>query len=136
MICLLTTPAYENGAIIDYFCAKNPNYDQDTARLLFKDLLSWLVFNHMRARQHKKTHLFGPLMNLDEMWHTFILHTRAYSEFCEHYLGEFLHHDIEPIGYEHLINEDELRDYLEDCFKFLGVDWVSRRFALALEIEH
>ncbi|MBN9230823.1 MAG: hypothetical protein BGO90_12730 [Legionella sp. 40-6] len=133
MRSLIKTPTYENEAVIDYFCAKNPAYEQAAAQELFKDLLSWLLFNQKRAHENKKTHLFGPLLDLDEMWHAFILHTRAYTEFCLQYLGEYLHHDIEPVGYEHLIREEELRGYLEDCFQFLGIDWVSRRFALALE---
>ena len=29
---------------------------------------------------------------LDEMWHTFLLFTRDYADFCERYFGFFLHH--------------------------------------------
>ena len=29
---------------------------------------------------------------VDNMWHTFILFTRDYEEFCEAYLGKFIHH--------------------------------------------
>lgn len=29
---------------------------------------------------------------VDNMWHTFILHTKDYEKFCEEYLGRFVHH--------------------------------------------
>lgn len=29
---------------------------------------------------------------IDEMWHIFIQHTEDYSDFCQHYLGGFIHH--------------------------------------------
>ncbi len=35
---------------------------------------------------------FVPSPNIDEGWHAFILHTKDYQEFCETYLGKFIHH--------------------------------------------
>lgn len=29
---------------------------------------------------------------IDEMWHTFLLFTPVYAEFCEHHFGRFIHH--------------------------------------------
>jgi hypothetical protein len=29
---------------------------------------------------------------MDEMWHAFVLHTKDYAEFCDRYLGRFVHH--------------------------------------------
>jgi hypothetical protein len=29
---------------------------------------------------------------IDAIWHQFILFTRAYTEFCQDYLGKFIHH--------------------------------------------
>ena len=31
--------------------------------------------------------------DVDELWHTFLLFTRDYQNFCEEYLGRFIHHD-------------------------------------------
>ena len=30
----------------------------------------------------------------DAFWHTFIVNTRQYAEFCEKYFGAFIHHEI------------------------------------------
>lgn len=81
----------------------------------------------------KKTLLFGPLLEMDEMWHAFILHTEDYVAFSMQYFGGYVHHQIEPIGFEHHVQEEELQDFLQDCFLFLTPEWVTRRFAQALE---
>ena len=33
-----------------------------------------------------------PIKNVDAVWHTFILFTEEYADFCDRYLGKFLHH--------------------------------------------
>lgn len=123
---------YRNSAVVHYFCHHHPEFSAQEGQVLFADLLGWMWLNHQRAQQGKKTYLFGSLLVLDEMWHAFILHSRDYLAFSEHYFGAYFHHDIEPIGNEHVINEDELRDYLQDCLSYLGEEWVARRFADAL----
>ncbi|WP_174714467.1 hypothetical protein [Legionella sainthelensi] len=123
---------YQNKTVITYFCYHRPELTVQEVNELFTDLLSWMWLNNQRAKLGKKTYLFGPLLLLDELWHAFILHTRDYVDFSIHYFGAYFHHDIEPIGFEHVMEEDELADYLQDCFTYLGVEWVSRRFEMAL----
>lgn len=123
---------YTNQPIINYFCHNHPQTNLNECNLLFKDLLAWMWLKKQRDQMGKKTYLFGPLLSLDEMWHDFILHTRDYIDFCMHYFGEYLHHDVEPPGFEHHIDEAELRDYLDDCLTYLDQDWVERRFIAAL----
>lgn len=65
------------------------------------------------------------------MWHSFILHTRDYIDFSMKYFGEYFHHDVEPVGFEHVLDEEELADYLQDCFQYLNKGWVERRFSMA-----
>jgi hypothetical protein len=33
-----------------------------------------------------------PLRLLDEMWHTFILFTREYTDYCQKHFGRYIHH--------------------------------------------
>lgn len=37
----------------------------------------------------------APSRTVDLGWHTFILHTREYAEFCERVAGRFIHHNPE-----------------------------------------
>lgn len=123
---------YHNDTVVGYFCHHHPEFNLDEGRILFTDLLAWLWLNKQRAAAGKKTRLFGSLLVLDVLWHAFILHTRDYADFSTRYFGAFFHHDIEPIGQEYLMGEEELIDYLQDCFGYLGEEWVSRRFETAL----
>ena len=122
---------YTNDTVVAQFCHRFPEYSFQQAQLLFQDLLAWLWFRKQRTREKKNTYLFGPLLIMDELWHIFILHTRDYVDFSNCYFGGYVHHDPEPIGFEHVLSEEELADYLEDCFKYLDQQWIERRFASA-----
>lgn len=123
---------YTNSAVVTHFCQQNPNYTLTEGQQLLHDLLCWFWLQNERKKRNKATYLFGPLLILDELWHVFILHTRNYTDFCALYFAEYIHHDPEPIGFEHRLNEEELADYLIDCFNYLDPEWIERRFAAAL----
>ncbi|MCZ4611890.1 hypothetical protein O3S80_50725 [Streptomyces sp. Lzd4kr] len=59
---------------------------------LFGHLKKWLWFCAMRMRQGESSTITHELLLIDEMWHCFILFTREYAEFCDKYLGGFVHH--------------------------------------------
>ncbi|HAT9713780.1 TPA: hypothetical protein JBD82_03085 [Legionella pneumophila subsp. pneumophila] len=122
---------YKNEKIVTHFCYSHPEYSIQEGLFLFEDLLDWMWLNKQRRLRGKKTYLFGPLLILDEMWHSFILHTRDYIDFSMKYFGEYFHHDVEPVGFEHVLDEEELADYLQDCFQYLNKEWVERRFSMA-----
>ena len=94
----------------------------------FSDLLAWFWLSEYRLSQGKKTYLFGPLLNLDDLWHTFILHSREYLDFSQQFFGSYYHHDVEIPGEEYALTEENLRDLLNDCLEHLGEEWVKRCF--------
>ncbi|HHL3493858.1 TPA: hypothetical protein ACQ53F_002720 [Legionella pneumophila] len=122
---------YKNEKIVTHFCHSHPEYSMREGLILFEDLLAWMWLNKQRRLRGGKTYLFGPLLILDEMWHSFILHTRDYVDFSMKYFGEYFHHDVEPSGFEHVLDEEELTDFLQDCFQYLNKEWVERRFSIA-----
>ncbi|HAT1771417.1 TPA: hypothetical protein I8034_000758 [Legionella pneumophila] len=122
---------YKNEKIVTHFCHSHPEYSMREGLILFEDLLAWMWLNKQRRLRGEKTYLFGPLLILDEMWHSFILHTRDYVDFSMKYFGEYFHHDVEPSGFEHVLDEEELTDFLQDCFQYLNKEWVERRFSIA-----
>lgn len=124
--------AYKNQAVVNQFCYYHKQYSLSDGEQLFQDLLAWLWLKYQRQKKKQSTYLFGPLLILDELWHTFILHTRAYTDFSLHYFGEYLHHDPEPAGFEYVLNEEELTEYINDCFNYLDTAWVERRFQEAI----
>ncbi len=86
-----------------------------------KNLLS--LMNHYGATEYVFTH--EPLWIIDEMWHTFILYTRDYGEFCKTYFGRIMHHDITVRSRKQKIitgleNKDtEITDTVSDAVKRL-----------------
>jgi hypothetical protein len=124
--------AYHGSAIIDQFCQEKPDMSRAASRQIFEDLLGWMWLCVKRDQSKLKTHMIQPLKHLDAMWHVFILHTRAYHEFCQQYFADYFHHDFEVNGQAHELTEDELSEYLSACYDFLGEDWVLRNFAQLL----
>lgn len=52
-----------------------------------------------------------PSKVVDEVWHTFILHTKAYRDFCNEYLGKFIDHNptsTKEVSFEKYKNTIEL----------------------------
>ena len=49
---------------------------------------------------------------MDNVWHTLILHTRQYIEFCYRYFGRYIHHEPADPGDEP-ISEEYKRLYKE-----------------------
>lgn len=87
---------------------------EEESQALFLDCKRWLwacAKNLQDAEQGmlvpKRLLITPELKRLDEMWHCFLLFTREYHEFCERYLGRFIHHI--PLTSEELRSFDHLR---------------------------
>lgn len=119
---------YENEQVVRYFCHQYPDFSYEKSKQLFQDLLAWMWLSIYRQTSNRSTYLFGPLLVLDKMWHNFILHTRDYVDFCYRYFNDYFHHHVEPAGFEYLLTAEELADFIDNCFEYLGENWVHRYF--------
>lgn len=73
------------------------NYDVtiEEAHDIFNEMKKFLFLSGRHVGEQRVfTH--EPLFVIDEMWHTFILFTKDYHEFCMKYFGFFVHHNIVP----------------------------------------
>ena len=120
--------SYQNHPVIHQFCQENPDKTVDQAQQLFQDLLAWLWLSEHRNQRQLKSHMIAPLQMLDKMWHVFILHTRSYTDFCQQFFHRYIHHEIEHHGSEFVMSTDELTEYLNDAYEYLGEDWLLRNF--------
>ena len=66
---------------------------KERLREYWKELQKWLVASLVYPAEEFV--MMGPV---DLLWHKFVLHTRLYAEFCWSVLGDFVHHEPEPIG--------------------------------------
>lgn len=70
----------------------HPDLDQQTAERITEQALAFL------ATAATATTPIGPSALVDIGWHTFILHTRDYAQFCDRIAGRFIHHEPELPG--------------------------------------
>lgn len=67
---------------------KDEAFDQATAERIMAEALAFL-----KACALNPGAGLGPSPAVDVGWHTFILHTKEYAEFCERVAGRFIHHN-------------------------------------------
>lgn len=88
--------AYKNDAIVASF-SKTFGIPPDESQDIFEQVkrMMWLTnemeFDGVRE-QGQRFFIDHSLLVLDEMWHTFILFTKPYADFCMSLFGHFIHH--------------------------------------------
>ena len=91
--------AYENEDVVHRF-AEDFSLSFADSQEIFLETKRWLWL----CAKRKKALVSGadplPLFNeayaIDMMWHTFLLFTEDYADFCQTYFGFFLHHSPKP----------------------------------------
>lgn len=89
--------AYKNDAVIERFMDKY-QVARDEAEDIFEEMKRMLWAMARYQNPHEGPSRLSPFTIyyqmgvLDEMWHTFILFTAEYTDFCLQYFGAYLHH--------------------------------------------
>lgn len=99
--------SYRNDKVIGRFM-KVHGVSQVEAETIFRELMKFLfICGHVPASS-------PPSAMVDEMWHTFIMFTWDYYEFCVEYVGRFLHHN--PVDDPYKGNRPEMLALLVSTF--------------------
>jgi len=78
--------------IIDGFINRY-NVTREEAIDIFEETKKWLWAAAKSSEEDSVTmSIDASLLIIDEMWHTFILHTKYYHNFCMNVLKKFIHH--------------------------------------------
>lgn len=89
--------SYQNPDVVLRF-SEDHHVSLADANEIFIEMKRWLWFSARRLKaieagaENFAIPLFDEVLAIDLMWHTFILYTRDYAEFCENMFGFFLHH--------------------------------------------
>ena len=116
--------------------------DESEANFIFEDLLRWLWLcrthqikqNNWLQKKSVSLTLYTPMNIIDEMWHSFIICTQDYQDFCHQYLGAFIHHspnvnELDPALPKASFNEDpELKHMLHLVLTHFGKETMQRWF--------
>jgi hypothetical protein len=95
--------SYENGDIIKKFCSEH-EVGEEYGNECFIELKKFL---YLCGNTSEK---LAPSSEIDKIWHTFILFTKEYREYCMHFIGKFIDHvpdlkkDLSPTSENYLLN--------------------------------
>ena len=126
--------AYRHDGVIARYWRDYGGTEAD-AQELFQALLAFLYLSARSIEQQDSevaVGMYPEILKLDWMWHSFILHTRDYADFCQHYFGFFLHHEpAAPASDGRALlrgGDAELRKFLSFVYDELGEETVRRWF--------
>lgn len=122
---------YKNQLVLDRYSKDFPD-NKMSAEHAFEELVKymWLCLQHKQdqivsndAALNFDCVMQYEMREIDDMWHTFLLFTKDYHDFCMQYLGEFFHH--QPLNDEEKNKplyryEVELSRYLNYVYDKLG----------------
>jgi hypothetical protein len=91
MRTLQEVQSYKNRRVILKF-KECYYFDSEESELIFTDLMSWLWLA-ANSPNSIECSMYHPMNVIDKMWHVFLSNTRDYAEFCDTYLGKFIHHE-------------------------------------------
>jgi hypothetical protein len=103
VVCTLEEAlAYENEPVVFEFMDMF-DVEYEESREIFGEVKKWLWLCAYSAEQKEVNDADLPdiyvsfdFAIIDEMWHTFMLHSIAYTDFCEKYFGFYIHHTPTP----------------------------------------
>lgn len=86
--------SYKNEEVVGRFCA-DYGFTQAQGEEIFLDCKRWLwlcAHHADEGRPGAELSMTIEMTVIDQMWHTFLLFTHDYAEFCERHFKCFIHH--------------------------------------------
>lgn len=135
---------YRNDRVIIRFM-NSFDIDYEESSDIFREMLKWLYVKGNSIEQKKigfevtELSVVTAMIVVDEMWHSFILHTKDYKDFCTEFFGFFIHHepyayiqkkqidvrntlDIKPLDIQHY------KQIMEYCYDTIGEETAFKWF--------
>lgn len=92
---------YKNNSVINRYKIDYKN-NVLSPEEVFSELLKylWLTQKHKLDKEQSPSNIdfeficavHKEMVEIDDMWHTFILFTKDYMSFCENFFGNYIHH--------------------------------------------
>lgn len=114
-VTLTDVLAYQHPGIVRRY-AKDHGASLEEAEEVFREMLKWLYLCYRSATDGAEDAvcvMTPDIEKIDWMWHTFLLFTRDYADFCEHYFGFFVHHIPNEEEEDKPLEEAVVREQLE-----------------------
>ncbi len=131
---------YKHLGVIQRFQKENPELATEAVKY-FEDLMIFFWASqkhHLDFKNNPENEdlnfsfiMDEKMLQIDRIWHVFLLFTKDYMDFCEEYFGEYIHHlpDIVPNMPQDESNfEQNLNRFLNYNYDLLGHDVIERWF--------
>ncbi|QSE96102.1 glycine-rich domain-containing protein [Fulvivirga lutea] len=82
----------ENEEVVIQGFMDRYDVDYEEAKEIFEETKKFLELASDMSQEGQSLFVDKPLLIIDEMWHTFILHTKQYMQFCLGKFNRFIHH--------------------------------------------
>jgi hypothetical protein len=114
---------YQHPGVICRYAREHQATPEQAAEL-FRETLKWLYLCARAAEDGPEDLALAvhpEIEKIDWMWHTFLVFTRDYAEFCERHFGLFIHHVPNEDEDEEAAPPDEatIRTGLEQQYAFV-----------------
>jgi hypothetical protein len=103
--CLDDVLAYRHEGVIRRYLKEHGGTQRQTEEV-FRETLKWLYLCHKASEDGFACAITPELEKIDEMWHTFLLFTLDYADFCQRHFGTFIHH-LPTEAEDEAVGEDE-----------------------------
>jgi hypothetical protein len=120
-VSLAKVLAYRHPGVVRRYC-KEHHATRAEAREVFREMLKWLYLCYRAAIDGPEgfaCSMLPEIEKIDWMWHTFLLFTRDYADFCADHFGFFLHHVPNEAEGEAPADEAAYRAALEQQYAFV-----------------
>jgi hypothetical protein len=71
-------------------CKKDYNYSDEDIIILEQELKRFLILCSLKENVHANVSMYST--DVDNLWHSFILFTKEYAQFCKDNAQHFIHH--------------------------------------------
>lgn len=106
--------SYENIDIITKFCSEY-DVEHELAKEYFIEVKKFLFLCA------NTTDRLAPSFEIDKIWHTFILFTKDYRQYCMHFLGKYIDHVPEVTKDTNDLNEPKENSLLNTITNYQNV---------------
>ncbi|MFY7786706.1 MAG: glycine-rich domain-containing protein [Thermoflexibacteraceae bacterium] len=125
-VCTLDEVLQYQNENVTYRFMKAFAVSEEEAEDIFTETKKWLWLCSQSLQDGVRLVVTDDIGVIDEMWHNFILFTKDYDYFCQHYFGEYIHHVPESKANQEATaekNEEEnnaaMRNILEQMFGYI-----------------
>ncbi|MDF1758896.1 MAG: hypothetical protein P1U74_11480 [Legionellaceae bacterium] len=121
---------YRNLPVVKRYC-KERNKSLDFGNDTFVQLMRWYYIAPYFKENRLRMFIIPEIKEIDYMWHFFLIFTRDYSDFCDKFVGHFLHH--QPYGPGTSPNEGAKHEFRKQLAQILihefdeqtRIDWLD-----------